>query len=283
MMTLYSGTTCPFSQRCRIVLYEKGMDFQIVDVDLYNKPEDLAVMNPYNRVPVLVERDLILYESNIINEYIDDRFPHPQLMPADPVMRARARLFLFRFEQELFCHISTRSKRVRRNLRTRRASVIRDSLTQIAPVFVKQKYMLGDEFSMLDVAIAPLLWRLDYYGIQMPKQAAPLMKYAERIFSRPAYHRGAHAIRKGDAQVKERAHHPLPDPRHLGMVRGQRVHALRGREGGCGHPGADGVRAQRRDRPEHQRRCHPQPEDRQRTDPVFRALQRRVARGVGAR
>src|SRR5512134_1065213 len=90
MMTLYSGTTCPFSQRCRIVLYEKGMDFQIVDVDLYNKPEDLAVMNPYNRVPVLVERDLILYESNIINEYIDDRFPHPQLMPADPVMRARA-------------------------------------------------------------------------------------------------------------------------------------------------------------------------------------------------
>ena len=90
MMTLYSGTTCPFSQRCRIVLYEKGMDFQIVDVDLFNKPEDLAVMNPYNQVPVLVERDLILYESNIINEYIDDRFPHPQLMPADPVMRARA-------------------------------------------------------------------------------------------------------------------------------------------------------------------------------------------------
>ena len=74
MMTLYSGTTCPFSQRCRIVLYEKGMDFQIIDVDLYNKPEDLAVMNPYNRTPVLVERDLILYESNIINEYIDDRF-----------------------------------------------------------------------------------------------------------------------------------------------------------------------------------------------------------------
>ena len=105
MMTLYSGTTCLFSHRCRIVLYEKGMDFQIVDVDLYNMPEDLAVMNPYNRVPVLVERDLILYEANIINEYIDDRFPHPQLIPADPVMRARARLFLFRFELELFSQI----------------------------------------------------------------------------------------------------------------------------------------------------------------------------------
>ena len=101
MMQLYSGTTCPFSHRCRFVLYEKGMDFQVIDVDLYNKPEDIAVMNPYNRLPVLVERDLILYESNIINEYIDERFPHPQLMPADPVMRARARLFLFRFERDI--------------------------------------------------------------------------------------------------------------------------------------------------------------------------------------
>ena len=111
MMTLYSGTTCPFSHRCRIVLYEKGMDFQILDVDLMNKPEDLAVMNPYNRTPVLVERDLILYESNIINEYIDERFPHPQLMPADPVMRARARLFLFNFERELFVHVQQLERR----------------------------------------------------------------------------------------------------------------------------------------------------------------------------
>ena len=102
MMTLYSGITCPFSQRCRFVLYEKGMDFEIKDVDIFNKPEDLAVMNPYNQVPVLVERDLILHESNIINEYIDERFPHPQLMPGDPVMRGRGRLVLFRMEKELF-------------------------------------------------------------------------------------------------------------------------------------------------------------------------------------
>ncbi len=186
MMTLYSGTTCPFSQRCRIVLYEKGMDFQIHDVDLFNKPEDLAVMNPYNRTPVLVERDLILYESNIINEYIDDRFPHPQLMPADPVMRARARLFLFRFENELFSNIEALEKGSQK-VADKARQVVRDSLTQIAPVFSKQKFMLGDEYSMLDVAIAPLLWRLDYYGIQIPKQAAPLLKYAERLFSRPAY------------------------------------------------------------------------------------------------
>ena len=102
MMVLYSGTTCPFSHRCRFVLFEKGMDFEIRDVDLYNKPEDINVMNPYGQVPILVERDLILYESNIINEYIDERFPHPQLMPGDPVDRARVRLFLLNFEKELF-------------------------------------------------------------------------------------------------------------------------------------------------------------------------------------
>ncbi len=107
MMVLYSGTTCPFSQRCRFVLFEKGMDFEIRDVDLFNKPEDINTMNPYGQVPILVERDLMLYESNIINEYIDERFPHPQLMPADPVMRARTRLFLFNFERELFVHVQT--------------------------------------------------------------------------------------------------------------------------------------------------------------------------------
>ena len=105
MMVLYSGTTCPFSQRCRLVLFEKGMDFEIRDVDLFNKPEDISTMNPYGQVPILVERELVLYESNIINEYIDERFPHPQLMPADPLMRARARLMLFNFEKELFIHV----------------------------------------------------------------------------------------------------------------------------------------------------------------------------------
>lgn len=186
MMTLYSGTTCPFSQRCRIVLFEKGMDFEVIDVDLMNKPEDLAVMNPYNRVPVLVERDLILYEANIINEYIDERFPHPQLMPADPVMRGRARLFLYRFETELFAYIDALEKAESKAAEKARP-LVRDNLTLIAPVFAKQKYMLGDEFSMLDVAIAPLLWRLEYYGISMPKQASALLKYAERIFSRQGF------------------------------------------------------------------------------------------------
>jgi stringent starvation protein A len=191
MMVLYSGTTCPFSQRCRFVLFEKGMDFEIRDVDLYNKPEDISIMNPYGQVPILVERDLILYESNIINEYIDERFPHPQLMPADPVMRARARLFLFNFERELFVHVQQLERRDHNKdsgrLMEKARQQIRDRLTQLTPIFMKNKFMLGDDFSMLDVAIAPLLWRLDHYAIEMPKTAGPLMKYAERIFSRPAY------------------------------------------------------------------------------------------------
>ncbi|SFQ00008.1 RNA polymerase-associated protein [Nitrosomonas cryotolerans] len=186
MMTLYSTITCPYSHRCRIVLHEKDMDFHIIDVDPNSKSEDLAVISPYGRAPVLVERDLVLYESNIINEYIDDRFPHPQLMPADPVMRARARLLLYRFEQELFCHIDAIEGSDQKIADKARAAVC-DNLTVIAPVFEKQKYMLGDEFSMLDVAIAPLLWRLDHYGIRLPKQAAPLLKFSERLFSRPLF------------------------------------------------------------------------------------------------
>ncbi|WP_353150841.1 glutathione S-transferase N-terminal domain-containing protein [Pollutimonas bauzanensis] len=189
MMVLYSGTTCPFSQRCRFVLFEKGMDFEIRDIDLYNKPEDIAVMNPYGQVPILVERDLVLYESNIINEYIDERFPHPQLMPADPVMRARTRLFLYNFEKELFVHVSVLENRSSNDTKAQdfARQNIRDRLAQLAPMLLKNKYMLGEEFSMLDVAVAPLLWRLDHYGIELPKNAAPIQKYAERIFSRPAY------------------------------------------------------------------------------------------------
>ena len=186
MMQLYSGTTDPFSHRCRFVLYEKGMDFQVIDVDMYNKPEDIAVMNPYNRLPVLVERDLILYESNIINEYIDERFPHPQLMPADPVMRARARLMLYNMEKELFDNVEALESGKEKQVDKAR-QMVTDRLIELAPLFTKTKHMLGDDFTMLDVAIAPLLWRLDHYGIRLGKTAGPLMKYAERVFSRPAF------------------------------------------------------------------------------------------------
>jgi RNA polymerase-associated protein len=186
MMTLYSGTTDPFSQRCRFVLFEKGMDFKIIDVDIHNNAEDISANNPYGIVPTLVERDLILHEANIINEYIDERFPHPQLMSPDPVMRAKTRLFLYRFEHELFCHIDA-IEHGQPKVVDRARQTIRDNLTQLSAILVKQKYILSDEFSMLDVAIAPLLWRLDHYGIKLGSDAASLLKYADRLFSRPAY------------------------------------------------------------------------------------------------
>ena len=189
MMILYSGITCPFSHRCRIVLFEKEMDFEIKDVDIFNKPEDLVVMNPYNQVPVLAERELNLYESNIINEYIDERFPHPQLMPGDPISRARARLFLFDMERELFCHVQTLENLDSTEEAKDAARVaIRERLTYMSALFAKNnKYILGSNFSMVDVAIAPLLWRLDHYGIQLDNSAAGILKYGERLFSRPAF------------------------------------------------------------------------------------------------
>ena len=157
-------------------------------MDLYNKPPEIDAMNPYGDVPILVERDLTLYNPNIINEYIDERFPHPQLMPADPIQRARARLFLYTFERELFSFVRVLENRDETEKRKAIArNQIREQLMQLSPVFAKNKFLMGDEFTMLDVMMAPLLWRLGYYGIDLPKSAAPLLKYAESIFARPAF------------------------------------------------------------------------------------------------
>ena len=186
MMKLYSNSIDPFSHRCRIVLYEKGMDFEVIDVDLNNKPEDLSILSPYSAYPVLEERDLVLTDPNIINEYIDERFPHPQLMPADPVMRARARLFLKDMENELFIHmknIEAKESKVQENAR----KVVTNTLIQLNPILDKQEFLLHDEYSMLDVAMAPLLWRLDYYDIKLGNQCKALLKYADKIFSRPLF------------------------------------------------------------------------------------------------
>jgi RNA polymerase-associated protein len=186
MMKLYSNSIDPFSHRCRIVLFEKGMDFEVIDVDLNNKPEDLSILSPYSDCPVLEERDLVLTDPNIINEYIDERFPHPQLMPADPVMRARARLFLKDMENELFIHmknIEAKESKVQENAR----KVVTNTLIQLNPILDKQEFLLHDEYSMLDVAMAPLLWRLDHYDIKLGNQCKALLKYADKIFSRPLF------------------------------------------------------------------------------------------------
>jgi RNA polymerase-associated protein len=186
MMKLYSNSTDPFSHRCRIVLFAKGMDFEVIDVDLTNQSEDLSILSPYSNAPVLVERDLVLTDANIINEYIDERFPHPQLMPPDPVMRARARLFLKDFESELFIHMhdmdsSDQSKKIAAR------KIITETLIKLTPILSKQPYLLHDEYSMLDVAIAPLLWRLDHYEIKLPNQSSSILKYADKLFKRPLF------------------------------------------------------------------------------------------------
>jgi RNA polymerase-associated protein len=194
-MKLYSNSTDPFSHRCRIVLFEKGMDFEVIDVDLTNQSEDLSILSPYSNAPVLVERDLVLTDANIINEYIDERFPHPQLMPPDPVMRARARLFLKDFENELFVHMhdmdsTDQSKKIAAR------KIITETLIKLTPILTKQPFLLHDEYSMLDVAIAPLLWRLDHYEIKLPNQSSSILKYADKLFKRPLFEEAMSPIEK---------------------------------------------------------------------------------------
>lgn len=186
VMTLYSGTTDPYSHRTRIVLYEKDIECQIVEVDPDKKPRELADLNPYNQVPTMVDRDLVLYESSIINEYLDERLPHPPLMPVDPVSRAKARLMLMRFDRDWYGILPDLTGGDKKTA-TRARNILRDGLTVISPVFKNQQFILGDEFSLADCSLAPILWRLELYDIELPRQARPLLEYAERVFARKSF------------------------------------------------------------------------------------------------
>lgn len=185
-MKLYSGITCPFSHGCRIVIREKALDdLEIIDIDPRDSLEHNFSINPHGRIPVLIDRDVALYEPHIINEFLDERYPVPQLVPADLQMRAKARQMLFTMRRELFSHIPALEKNLK-TADTARAHV-RDRLNELAPIFVQQKFVLGAEFSIIDASLAPLLWRLDHYGITLGKSAAPLLEYAESVFSRPGF------------------------------------------------------------------------------------------------
>ena len=187
MMVLYSGMTCPFSHSCRFVLYEKGCEFEIQDIDMF-QPIDVSSLNPYGEVPILQERDLVLYQADVINTYIDERFPHPQLMPPDPLQRARARLFAYILNREVFPYVRTiENRNATDEQRLFARNKLRDQLTLIGMRLAQSKYLMGDDFTLLDVSLAPVLWRLEHYGIEMPETLAPLMTYAERLFSRPAF------------------------------------------------------------------------------------------------
>lgn len=186
IMTLYSGINDPYSHRTRIVLFEKEVECRIVTIDPNRKPRELADLNPYNQVPTIVDRELILYDSLIINEYLDERLPHPPLMPVDPVSRGRARLMLMRFDRDWYSLLPDVTGGERRAA-TRARNAIRDGLTVISQIFKEQPYILGHEFSLVDCCLAPILWRVDYYGINLPRQAKPILEYAERMFTRKSF------------------------------------------------------------------------------------------------
>lgn len=186
MMTLYSEPASALSHRTRIVLAEKDIAVEVLDVDPANKPEDLLALNPYEIMPTLVDRELALYDSRVIMEYLDERFPHPPLLPVDPVSRARCRLALYRIEQDwytLLDDIESDDESERQMAR----KYLRESVLSIGPIVEKMPYFMYEEFTIVDCTIAPVLWRLHHYGIELPPQAKAIHKYAERLFTRSSF------------------------------------------------------------------------------------------------
>ncbi|AGA90429.1 glutathione S-transferase [Thioflavicoccus mobilis 8321] len=185
VMILFSDSSCPYCHRVRIVLAEKGIAVDIVDVDAHNLPDEVMDFNPYGTVPTLVDRELRLYESRIIMEYLDERFPHPPLLPVDPVARASARLFMYRVERDWYSLLGQIVKGVGDVPQARKE--LRESLIATAPVFGARPFFMSDEFSLVDCCIAPLLWRLPVIGIELPPSAKAVTDYRDRISKWPAF------------------------------------------------------------------------------------------------
>jgi stringent starvation protein A len=185
VMTLYSGTTCPYSHRVRVVLAEKGVSVDIINIEEENPPEELIELNPYQRVPTLVDRDLVLYESNIIMEYLEERFPHPPLLPVYPVARAKSRLMMYRIEQDWYSLMY----RILANSESSGISrkELRENLVSLSPIFGSLPYFMSEEFTLVDCYLAPLLWRLPSLGIELPNAAKPVKQYAKRLFQRESF------------------------------------------------------------------------------------------------
>lgn len=187
VMTLFNNSLCPYSHRVRIVLAEKGVMAELVEISVKDKPEELFDLNPYGTVPTLVDRDLVLYESNIISEYLEERFPHPPLMPVYPVARSRNRLMMNRIDRDwyrlmdiiLYEKSKAKVEAAKRDLT--------DSLVAVAPVFAESPYFLSDEFSLVDCSLAALLWRLPMLGIELTGDTQAIDAYAQKIFSREAF------------------------------------------------------------------------------------------------
>jgi RNA polymerase-associated protein len=185
-MNLYSTATSIYCHRTRIVLAEKDIAHESIIVDPRNLPEDLIDLNPYSSLPTLVDRDLVLYNSRVIMEYLEERFPHPPLMPVGPVARAQTRLALFRVENDWYPLaeiIETKGEKAAVKARKE----LMESISASADVFSAMPYFLSEEFSLVDASIAPLLWRLPHYGIELPKAAKAVLTYADRLFDREGF------------------------------------------------------------------------------------------------
>jgi RNA polymerase-associated protein len=186
VMTLFCSPTCAYSHRARIVLHEKGIAADIEYVDANRLPEDLIAYNPSGTTPTMVDRDLVLYDSRIIMEYLDERFPHPPLHPMDPVSRARARMLVHRIDQDWYQLLDEIEKSTdKKNPKVRKQ--LRESLISAAPAFAAKLYFLSEEFSLVDCTLAPLLWRLPLLGVDLPRQADSIKAYAGRLFEREAF------------------------------------------------------------------------------------------------
>jgi stringent starvation protein A len=187
VMMMFSAPADPWSHRVRIVLAEKNVTLDMIDVDLAQLPEDLLDLNPYHSVPTLVDRDLVIYDSRVIIDYLDERYPHPPLMPIDPVTRAQFRVALYRIERDWY----SLGEQIMQDPAGKNAqqsrTILRDAIAASADVFKAKPFFLSDEFSLVDASIAPILWRLPAYGVELPPQAQPIVKYAQSIFSRPAF------------------------------------------------------------------------------------------------
>ncbi len=187
VMVLFSDSTNPSSHRVRLMAKEKDIPMEVVDVELDNMPEDLLELNPYGTLPTLVDRDLVLYDPQVIIEYLDERFPHPPLMSVDPISKARARQMLRQIEKEWYPLVETIAngsdedeiKKARRDLLER--------LVQLIPVFEHKDYFMSDDYSLVDVSMAVLLWRLPSLGIELPKSAKPIFDYSAKVLGRETF------------------------------------------------------------------------------------------------
>ena len=186
VMSLYSDATAPSSHAVRFVLAEKAINVEILNVFGDDKPEDLLNLNPYNTILTLVDRELVLYEAQIIMEYLDERFPHPPLMPVDPVARANNRLFRYRIKRDIYQLVDEIENGQEDESGTARKS-LRDHLTAIAPVFAAKPFFMSEDYSLVDCFLAPVLWRLPSYNIHLPSGAKALLQYGERLFERDAF------------------------------------------------------------------------------------------------